>query len=149
MLHGCFNFLSSRPFFRHPGLFSVIPAFFPVIPALSRDPLHAAGLCKGRWFALDPGSSPGMTNASWMFQLSVITAFFPSSRPFFRHPGLFSRHPGLEPGSIACCRSLQRAVVCAGSRVFARDDKCFMDVSTSSGRINSSSTWHQTVREKI
>ena len=32
-----------------------------LIPALSRDPLHIAVLCKGLWFELDPGSSPGMT----------------------------------------------------------------------------------------
>jgi hypothetical protein len=31
---------------------------------------------------------------------------------------------------------LQRALVRTGSWVFARDDKSFMDVSTSSGRIN-------------
>jgi hypothetical protein len=57
-------------FLCHPGF------VFSVIPALSRDPLHAAGVCKGLWSAL-------------------------------------------------------------GSRVFARDDKSLMDVSTSSGRINS------------
>jgi len=41
-------------FFCYPGLFFVIPA-------LSRDPERTAGLCKGRWLTLDPGSSPGMT----------------------------------------------------------------------------------------
>jgi hypothetical protein len=46
----------------HPGLVFVILA-------LSRDPLHAAGLCKRKRIALDPGSSPWMTKVSWMFQL--------------------------------------------------------------------------------
>ena len=35
---------------------------------LSRDPVHAAGLCKGLWCTLDPGSSPGMTKVPGMFQ---------------------------------------------------------------------------------
>jgi hypothetical protein len=49
----------------------------------------------------------------------------------------FFCHPGLDPGSTARRWSLQRAVVRTGSRIFARDDKCLMDVSTSPGRINS------------
>jgi hypothetical protein len=39
----------------------VVPAFHFVIPALSRDPVHPEGVCKGLWCTLDPGSSPGMT----------------------------------------------------------------------------------------
>jgi hypothetical protein len=35
----------------------------------------------------------------------------------------FLCHPGLEPGSRMQSRSLQKAVVNAGPRVFARDDK--------------------------
>jgi hypothetical protein len=42
---------------------------------------------------------------------------------FFTIPALFFCHPGLEPGSSAHSRPLQRAVVNTGSRVFARDDK--------------------------
>ena len=54
---------SSLPCFaHHPGI-----VLF-VIPALSRDPVHAAGLCKGLWCTLDPGSSPGMTKVPGMFQ---------------------------------------------------------------------------------
>jgi hypothetical protein len=46
-----------------------------------------------------------------------------STAAFYGLTALFFCHPGLEPGSIARCRSLQRAVLNAGSRVFARDDK--------------------------
>jgi hypothetical protein len=47
----------------------VIPASFSVIPALSRDPLRTAVLCKRLWCKLDPGSSPGMTKVLWLFEL--------------------------------------------------------------------------------
>ena len=33
-----------------------------VIPDLIRDPVHPADVCKGHWYTLDPGSSPGVTN---------------------------------------------------------------------------------------
>jgi len=51
----------------------------------------------------------------------------------------FLCHPGLEPGSRMHSRSLQTAVLNAGSRVFARDDKegtTTKAILTSSGRIN-------------
>jgi hypothetical protein len=35
----------------------------------------------------------------------------------------FFCHPGLEPGSRMRSRSLQKAILNAGSRFFARDDK--------------------------
>jgi hypothetical protein len=38
-------------------------------------------------------------------------------------PALLFCHPGLEPGSRAHSRSMQRAAVNTGSRVFALDDK--------------------------
>jgi hypothetical protein len=68
------------------------------------------------------------------------------TQTFLSHPDLFlsSRpyfcHPGLEPGSIACRGYLQWAAPCNGSRVFARDDKKFMDVSTSPV-VSTSSGW--------
>jgi hypothetical protein len=49
----------------------------------------------------------------------------------------FLGHPGLEPGSRMHCRSLQKAVLNAGSRVFARDDK---EVTTTQA-IHASSGW--------
>ncbi len=52
----------------------------------------------------------------------VIPACF-VIRACFVIPALSFCHPGLEPGSIAHSRSLQRAVVHTGSRVCARDDK--------------------------
>jgi hypothetical protein len=50
-----------------PALLFVIPALLFVIPALSRDPVHAAGICKKQWSILDPGSSPGMTKFDGCF----------------------------------------------------------------------------------
>jgi hypothetical protein len=50
-------------------------------------------------------------------------------------------HPGLEPGSRSHSRSWQKAVLNAGSRVFARDDKegtTTKAIHTSSGRLNNS-----------
>jgi hypothetical protein len=55
-----------RPFevcrFLEPALYLSSRPSFVVIPALSRDPVCTAALCKGRRSTRDPGSSPGMTN---------------------------------------------------------------------------------------
>ena len=52
-----------------PAFHFAIEAFHFVIPALCRDPSHAAGICKGQRCALDLGASPGMTKVSWLFHL--------------------------------------------------------------------------------
>jgi len=82
--------------FFHPGLVFFIPALFVVIPALSRDPLHDADLCKGLWCELDPGSSPGLTKASWIFQL--------------HRAGSIVRLGGLEKTSLCGTSSRQQIV---------------------------------------
>ena len=63
------HFVTPPSHFVIPASHLVIPASHFVIPALSRDPSHAAVLCKGQRCPLDPGSSPGMTKVSWMFHL--------------------------------------------------------------------------------
>jgi hypothetical protein len=72
------------------------------------------------------------------FFFVIPALFFVIPTLFFVIPTLFFCHPGLEPGSSAHSRPLQRAVVNTGSRVFARDDKegtTTQASHTSSGRI--------------
>jgi hypothetical protein len=59
-----------QTFFCHRSHVSVAPVFLfvslallVVIPALSRDPVHAGVICKRHWCTLVPGSAPGMTKS--------------------------------------------------------------------------------------